>query len=122
MCLTLKTPKQYTAKTDIRCYKWVESPTLNIYITPYMGDIVKIGSTYTSEFSFSSGGREVDKGLHSFSAKKTIEELMTHYGFKGFIVRCTIPKGSRYYRGNYGTYLNGLVSDCIVYNKIIKEI
>ena len=128
MCLGLqdKNGKPLIATKDICCYKWVEPHYVSdidelIYQTPYRYAVVRIGSTYTSIFSFSNDGWSIEKGLHSFTNKRSLEVFMRSRKLSGSIVRCCIPKGSKYYKGRYSKY-NGLASDMLTYVEIIKEI
>lgn len=133
MCLTLKDYRKYTAKTDIICYKHVKVKKLktrSVLYTSYRNSRVKIGSTYESEFSFNING-EIAKALHSFKnindcisdARVEINHYINHTTTKSdfFIVKCTIPAGSSYYRGKFCD-MPSYASNKLTYVEVVETI
>ncbi len=128
MCLTIgKNQKAVVAKSNITCYKVVKDVNYaqDRFYTLYQSAIVYLGSTYTSILrkSYYSYHDDIEEGLHSLTNLKDARKLVKLekcYGNKT-IVRCTIPKGSSYYRGTFADEkLKSYASDCVVYNEIIK--
>lgn len=68
----------------------------NIYVTPYQFQSISMGETYHSELIKENG--EVNIGLHS--VKDFYNSFNDHENFR---VKCIIPKGSKYYKGKWGS-------------------
>jgi len=60
-------------------------------------------------------GFVIYNGFHSYSNKAYIAPP---YYMEGIIVKCTIPKGAKYY---YNSYLKEYVSDSIIINQLIGD-
>ena len=91
------------------------------YHTPYRNSIIEIGKEYTSELLLSKYYKDksdiITKGLHSFIQKPNIKE-------GEYLVKCIIPKGSKYYKGCFDRDLDSLdsiASDKLKYIKILKK-
>lgn len=87
------------------------------YHTPYIKTIIELGKEYTSELYLYEFLNLVEKGLHSFIQKPNIKE-------GEYLVKCIIPKGSKYYKGIFelGPYsFDSIASDKLKYIKIIKK-
>lgn len=125
MCLHIKKgQKAKIAQEDIVCYKIVEGKSLKSLETFYQYTPVKIGHTYVSELKVLGGGEEVEKGLHSFVNLQDAAELAINWNWECgylniYIIECIIPKGSRYYTGDF--YGDGYASDKITYVKQIPR-
>ena len=127
MCLKVElTDKPKIAKSNIRCYKLVRKTSSGLK-TIYRGASVVIGKKYGSEFSFEfdMNKKSVEKGLHSITNLKDAKALVVaeaKIGWSGLVIaRCTIPKGSQYFTGLFGSrdQFRSYASDCVVYNEII---
>lgn len=84
---------------------------INMYITPYKFQPITIGETYHSELI--KENRDVNIGLHSvkdFSNSFIDDENVS--------VKCIIPKGSKYYKGKWGS-LDSYASTSLKYIDII---
>jgi hypothetical protein len=117
-----------TAKRDLTVYKIIKEKN-GAMVTPYEEVKIEIGSEYRSDLVLNRNYGEVRFGLHSLkSIKSCLPEIKFFkglfdyrtYGYKLYIVKCTIPKGSRYYNGTFNALTDCLASDCIVYNEIIE--
>lgn len=87
------------------------------YHTPYIKTIIELGKKYTSELYLYEFLNLVEKGLHSFVQKPNIKEGQ-------YLVKCIIPKGSKYYKGIFeiDSYsFDSIASDKLKYIKIIKK-
>ena len=87
------------------------------YHTPYIKTIIELGKEYTSELYLYEFLNIVEKGLHSFIQKLNIKE-------GEYLVKCIIPKGSKYYKGIFeiDSYsFDSIASDKLKYIKIIKK-
>lgn len=98
------------AEKDICCYKVIEDHR-NLTKSQYQGKLItiyrcfeiEIGKTYTSRFSYNSDG-DVEKGLHSYCSYEQAVDYANKWGWDATrIVKCVIPKGSKYYRGKFNS-------------------
>ena len=81
------------------------------YRTYYKSLKVEMGETYTSDLI--NLGKKVEIGLHSFKTKMGAKFLSKT------IAKCIIPKGSKYYIGEF-TCETSYASDCLTYVEIVK--
>ena len=119
MCLVLKSTFTWAkkAKKDIIVYKVIKEDN-GMYKTPCQNFVVKIGETYTSKLNKHSS--VVEEGLHSFENFSDANfEAMCCIWHKHIVVKCIIPKGSKYYKGLFGSY-DSYVSNKLTYIEIIK--
>lgn len=91
------------------------------YHTPYRDVIIEIGKEYTSELRLLKRSCDtssvITEGLHSFIQKPNIKE-------GEYLVKCIIPKGSKYYKGIFELdpySFDSIASDKLKYIKIIKK-
>lgn len=135
MCLRVgKIKKRSTAKEDIVCYKAIKQYKLaKGYMTFYRDYPIELGNTYKSELILLEYQifNAIEIGLHSFEnyedCKKFISDNTKYvYNKEYFIVKCIIPKGSKYFKGIYMDFIdNGTIpyecyaSDCLKYEEII---
>lgn len=83
-------------------------------VTPYRKYPIEIGKTYTSDLVCNEYN-EVEIGLHSFINKQdAFDDVIQN----GFVVKCIIPKGSKYYEGTFDIS-ESYASDCITYIEIV---
>ena len=111
MCLYTSWKVPITAVDDIVCYKMCLKTGRNSYVAPYMQNYKYIlGQLQTepdfpneSESVLSHGTKKFNKvnlGFHSFRNK--YDAIRFIWGFKDRVVlKCIIPKGSKYYIGDY---------------------
>ena len=82
-------------------------------VTPYREFPIEIGKTYNSKlikkYEF------VHEGLHSY---KTLDDAKKFSVIK-ICAECIIPKGSKYYKGEFGGW-DAYASDKLTYVKLIK--
>jgi len=82
----------------------------NIYRTVYRNFCVVIGKTYKSKLE--KVGNKIEKGLHSYAE-------IPGKSFNEKIVKCIIPKGSKYYTGTFNDKVS-YASDKLKYIEIIS--
>ena len=118
MCLKISNGfgEPQIATEDLIVYKVLKSIS-DKFTTPYQNTVIKIGCTYTSEFSFNFFG-DIEKGLHSYVSLDNARYDAMGYIIKRVICKCLIPKGSRYYQGLFGKY-KSIASDKLTYLEII---
>ena len=99
------------AKRDISCYKVVYSSDNindNIYETFYQGTAVELGKTYNSEIHrknscYDQKVDQIEQGLHSFKLLSKAKKFINEQGVEEdcVVIKCSIPKGSEYYLGDF---------------------
>ena len=124
MCLVTRLVKAIKASKDIICYKiYVSSDINDTFVSPYRGyKMPKLGKRVQTEFNnkvditsrLYSGESYIELGFHSY---KNLEDIETLQGV--IIAECTIPKGTKYYKGMFGTK-ESYCSECIILNKVIS--
>lgn len=138
MCLRiLSNSEALISENDIECYKIVLK-NKNIFFKKYYTLArlihIKLGKEYTSDFEFgtetkfipraghSFTKRTIEKGLHSFTnlreAKSFCQTELLDNSYHYYIVKCIIPKKSKYYFGRFGDR-EGYASNCIKYTEEI---
>ena len=124
MCLVTRLVKAIKASKDIICYKiYVSSDINDTFVSPYQGyKMPRLGKRVQTEFNnkvditsrLYNGESYVELGFHSY---KNLEDIETLQGV--IIAECTIPKGTKYYKGMFGTK-ESYCSECIILNKVIS--
>ena len=124
MCLVTRLVKAIKASKDIICYKiYVSSDINDTFVSPYQGyKMPRLGKRVQTEFNnkvdiasrLYSGESYIELGFHSY---KNLEDIETLQGV--IIAECTIPKGTKYYKGMFGTK-ESYCSECIILNKVIS--
>ena len=125
MCLVTRLVKAIKASKDIICYKvYIPSGINNIFVSPYRGyKMPRLGKRVQTEFNnkvditsrLYNGESYVELGFHSY---KNLEDIIEKRSVReAIIVECTIPKGTKYYKGLYGT-VESYCSEYIILNKV----
>lgn len=127
MCLVTRLVKAIKASKDIICYKvYIPSGINDTFVSPYRGyKMPKLGKRVQTEFNnkvdiislLYNGESCVELGFHSY---KNLEDIIEKQSVQeAIIVECTIPKGTKYYKGLYGI-VESYCSECIILNKVIS--
>lgn len=87
----------------------------HMFVTPYKKAIVQIGKLYNSKLIRIHDSNVVNIDIHSFA---NYEDAINDGS--GFIIKCVIPKGAKYYEGLFGEDLS-YASNKIKYVEIIKK-
>ena len=124
MCLVTRLVKAIKASKDIICYKvYIPSGINDTFVSPYQGyKMPRLGKRVQTEFNnkiniasrLYNGESYIELGFHSY---KSLEDIETLQGI--IIAECTIPKGTKYYKGMFGTK-ESYCSECIILNKVIS--
>lgn len=119
MCLTIKKNQGIlTAKKDIICYKLVEDGfDSGSLTTPYHYYPIVLGETYTSNIVREHNS--INEGIHSYVKLGYALRYLRAWRATMHIIKCIIPKGSRYIRGTFDHDDEAIASDTIVYTKEI---
>lgn len=142
MCLIVDSSKEFeVAKNDIVCYKVLYDHENGFYTTPYQQMRVEIGKQYKNREKVQFQYHFLDLTLniwpkiltggayHSFveldDAKDEINKIRQQIGgwYDMVVVKCIIPKGSKYMEGIYrdanSCDIASYASDNIIYKEIV---
>lgn len=117
MCL--KNAELRIAEKDIICYKvYVVDGNL---LSPYRREKApEKGIIATTRLGTIIPPNTVREGFHSFANLSDAIDVASIREDNTVIVKCTIPKLSRYYEGVFGGRIS-YCSECIILNKIITD-
>ena len=125
MCLLLfKYPQEEIATENITCYKIIEKHLFveifkhkfYKYKTAMQKAKITLGKSYKAKFTFDTfifdrfsatehKRKTIEKGLHSFAKIEDAKLFCNHHfkhSFKDYvIVKCIIPKNTKFYRGMF---------------------
>jgi hypothetical protein len=132
MCLIIdkEAKKKYTWFKTITVYKVLEYRPISLSSklrTPYRQFDVELGKCYTSELIMWEGKKvdRVERGLHSITNLEDAKKLLNELGWGAnelCIVKCVIPKFSKYYEGKFNDInvtVNSIASSKLIYLNII---
>ena len=121
MCLD-KISRVCIAKEDIVVYKHVMKRK-DGYVSSYRKKEVKFNELLTSDIQIvrKSDVRIIERALHSFVNLSDARLEAEHW--KEVLVKCVIPKGSRYHKGEFeGIYtVDSLASNQLIYTEVIED-
>ena len=116
MCLTTKMTKPAIAEKDITCYKVIRKDMSSLLHPEFEWDFGWIYTSPIKVFERTDNTHAIYQALHSY---KTLEDLKRAYDMATepcLTVKCTIPKGSRVYKGKHGS-IEGYASNQLIINK-----
>ena len=125
MCLDTYHDEPKIADRDITAYKVVKAPMYaKYYISPYRGEMYmnrdikdsKLG-TYQA-FLYGSAYTVVEEGLHTICSKKEAFNLASQFT-NGAVMKCIIPKGTKYFEGRFSRAYNSYASARLVVGRRI---
>ena len=101
MCLHTSQTKPFTAEKDITCFKVVNPANMDgMFRCEFRFFEYSLGVKYIEkEFSETVYSCTVHKGFHSY---RTIAVAQFHASTPYVLIKCVIPKGSRYYESYSG--------------------
>jgi hypothetical protein len=120
MCLYVKDQiEPLIADRDIKCWKvvyFLSSYNYNTYVTCYRDKPVLFNTLIKdNNFQERKVGTSIDIGLHTIKTRKEARKLASYYE-KHIVIKATIPKGSRYWKGYY-CECECYCSDAIIYSE-----
>ena len=120
MCLITKMTEPIIAEKDITCYKIIRKDMSSYFYPIFKWEIGKIYTSWLGVLEDIGNGNSnvIHQAFHSYA---TLEALKMVY-YKSIVpcltVKCTIPKGSRVYKGRHD-YIEGYASDQLIVNEVI---
>lgn len=125
MCLYTEEERPVTATEDIVCYKVTRKKKDEEMVSLYMYSPIKMNQVMTApKFQAEpSYYGKIDYGFHSFAELDAAlceisERIITRYE-EFFVIECRIPKGSRFWTGEFSR-AKSYVSSRIEYVKVIE--
>jgi hypothetical protein len=107
-------PDEIIAIEDIVCYKFMDYYD-NVLRSPYRDYKYEFNQEYILNDYLRNEYERINEGYHSYTKLRVCKD---EANIKHTIVRCIIPKGSRYYINNFD---NQYVSDHIIIKEIIRN-
>jgi len=124
MCLYIEENSKIRVTTeDITCYKNVYYLNSEVVQSSWYSKIYEFGKEYVEELQTIPEFNTIDIGFHSYIHKDNAIEKIDGDDWRAdgnTTVECTIPKGSRYWKGITNSYKN-YCSNRIIINKIIYQ-
>ncbi|QDJ96586.1 hypothetical protein Xoosp13_400 [Xanthomonas phage Xoo-sp13] len=127
MCLRVdKNSVAQVSDEDITVYK-IMLRQLDGFVSPYMEYPFKYGSHTCEKFKdyavynnlFSFNAPVVKYGFHTLTSVQTARAVVSTFdGYDAVVVECTIPKGTKFFKGMWN-HCKSYASDTLVINKII---
>ena len=96
MCFKITTPEKI-AKKDIVCWKLFCKKGEKTYRSKHQGTRYFIKKIYSTKHFGLFGNIEINEGRHSYSTR--FKALSLSFGY-AIVVKCIIPKGTKYYYNN----------------------
>ena len=118
MCLVTKMTKPIIAEKDITCYKVIRKDMSSLLHPEFEWDFGWIYTSRLEAVERTDDAHAIYHGLHSY---KTLEDLKKAYytaTIPCLAVKCTIPKGSAFYKGKHGD-LEGYASSKLMIDEVI---
>lgn len=114
------------AKSDLIRYK-VVIPCNDYFKTPYARMDIRLNTLYKSRLivSLEYNKNIVNEGIHTFKTLKEAKAELNTWSYPvDTILKCIIPKGSKYYDGKFrlnykGDTVSSTASDKIIYKEVI---
>lgn len=120
MCLITKMTEPVITEKDIICYKIIRKDMTSWYFNEFKW---KFGKKYTSRIEENPLNNEINHAFHSFESLDGLKDAYYMATHPCLAVKCTIPKGSKFYRGKHD-YIDGYASNKLIMNEVmgVKEL
>ena len=119
MCLITKMAEPIIAEKDITCYKVIRKDMSSLYYDDFKW---KFNKVYTSWIATFERTKNVDHAIYqAFHSYESLDGLKKEYYMATvpcIAVKCTIPSGSRVYKGKHNQ-IEGYASDQLIINEVI---
>lgn len=122
MCLITKMKVSTIAKKPITCYKVIRKDMSSLYFNEFKWEFGKIYTSWIESFK-NLFDNEIHQAFHSYGTLEDLKEAYYMVTEPCLAVKCTIPSGSRFYRGKHD-YIEGYASNQLIINEVvgIKEL
>ena len=119
MCLITKMAEPTITEKDITCYKVIRKDMSSLYYDDFKWTFNKVYTTWIATFERT---KNVDHAIYqAFHSYESLEDLKKEYYMATvpcLAVKCTIPSGSRLYKGMHN-HIKGYASNQLIINEVI---
>lgn len=122
MCLVTNMIEPDIAAKDITCYKVIRKDMTSLYFNEFEWELGKIYTSWMEAFE-NPIDNEIHQAFHSYESLEGLKEAYYMVTEPCLTVKCTIPKGSKFYRGKHD-YIEGYASNQLIINEVmgVKEL
>ena len=122
MCLITNMIEPAVAAKDIICYKVIRQDMTSLYYNEFKWEFGKIYTSWIEPFKYPTDN-EIHQAFHSYATLEGLKDAYYMVTEPCLAVKCTIPKGSEFYRGKHA-YIEGYASNQLIMNEVvgIKEL
>lgn len=117
MCLVTSMTEPAVAAKDITCYKVIRKDMSSLYFNEFKWEFGKKYISWIEPFK-SPFDNEIHQAFHSFESLEGLKDAYYMVTEPCLAVKCTIPKGSEFYRGKHD-YIEGYASNQLIMNEVI---
>lgn len=124
MCLYTTQEIPTIAEKDIICYKIIRKDMSSLYHDDFKWEFRKIYTSWIEAFERrTNNDYTIHQAFHSYKTLKDLKRAYETVTVPCLAVKCTIPKGSRVYKGKHGS-IEGYASNQLIINKAmdVKEL
>ena len=118
MCLVTKQIEPQIATEDITCYKVIRKNMTSLYYKEFKWEFGKVYDTLIEQDKDEFDTITIHRAFHSY---ESLDELRQAYFITAqpcMTVKCTIPKGSKVYKGKHSD-IDGYASNQLIINEVI---
>ena len=120
MCLTTKMKVPTIAEKDIICYKVISKDMSSLYHDDFKWEFGKMYTSWIEAFERrTNNDYTIHQAFHSYGTLEGLKEAYYMVTEPCLVVKCTIPSGSRFYRGKHD-YIEGYASNQLIMNEVIS--
>lgn len=122
MCLITNMTEPAVAAKDITCYKVIRKDMTSLYFNEFKWEFGKMYTSWIESFK-NPFDNEIHQAFHSYKSLEGLKDAYYMVTEPCLAVKCTIPSGSRFYRGKHD-YIEGYASNQLIINEVvgIKEL
>ena len=118
MCLITKMTEAAITEKDITCYKVIRKCMLSLYYNEFKWEFGKIFTSQLEVVERPGDAHEIHRGLHSYGTLEGLKDAYYMVTEPCLVVKCTIPSGSKVYRGKHD-YIEGYASNQLIINEVV---
>lgn len=117
MCLRTKMTEPAIAEKDIICYKVIRKDMTSLYYNEFKWEFGRIYTSWIEE-GLLDNEYLIYQALHSYESLEGLRLAYYKAAPSCLIVKCTIPSGSKVYKGRH-EYIDGYASNQLIINEVI---
>lgn len=119
MCLYTTQEIPTIAEKDIICYKIIRKDMSSLYHDDFKWEFGKMYHSWMEAVNdIQDRNKEIHQAFHSYETLEDLKKAYFSVTVPCLTVKCTIPSGSRVYKGRHD-YIEGYASDQLIINEVI---